>query len=286
MKISDNSLGAFINYFRNELNDIFSSHELEAHLHEVFHFLFGLKRSDLVLEKSKNFSESEVLKLFNVVKELKKGRPLAYVLHHKEFYGMDLYVDENTLIPRPETEELVDWILKNPSAQKSGIKILEIGTGSGCIPLALKKHLPEAEVTTVDISEAALEVAKKNARNLALEINFLNKNVFKDEIPETYDFMVSNPPYIAVEEKEYVESSVLKHEPSIAYFAENDHLIFYRRMMEMTEKKLTKDAWVYWEINQYFGKELIELLIEKEYRNIELRKDINNNDRMIRFQNR
>lgn len=285
MKIPDNSLQSFVQFFRKDLEDVFAKNELEAHLYEVLYSLFGLKRTDILLEGNRNFSESDILRLFRVIKELKKGRPLAYVLQEKQFYGMDFYVDENVLIPRPETEELVDWILKSPHVKKADIGILDIGTGSGCIAIALRKNLPNAQVTAIDISEDALDVAKRNACKLSVEIDFKKVDILEDDVDGSYDFIVSNPPYISSEERKMMESNVLDHEPNIALFAEADPLIFYKKMIELAENTFSEDAWIYWEINQYYGEKLMDILMEKGFRNIELKKDINDNYRMIRFQN-
>lgn len=266
--------------------DVMPASEIDAHLFEVFYRLYGLSRADLVLGKDRTFSESEILLFFKLVKELKSGKPLAYALGVKEFYGLDFYVNNNVLIPRPETEELVNWILQNKEATRKKFKILDIGTGSGCIAVSLKKHLSKAQVTALDVSQDALQVAERNARKLGVNLSFLCQDVLNEELEETYDLIVSNPPYISVEEKDKMESNVLDHEPGIALFAEGDSLIFYKRMIELARKNLAKDGWVYWEINQYLFKGLMDILKTKGFRSVELQKDINDNPRMIRFQNR
>lgn len=285
MKIPDNSLHSFIYFFKKELIDILPEQEMEAQFREVFYVLFGMRRSDLVLKTNRAFSESEILRFFSLVKELKKGRPLAYVLQQKEFFGLNFFVNENVLIPRPETEELVDWILHKPEIKKKNFKILDIGTGSGCIAISLKKLLPDATVSALDVSEAAMKVAKKNADELNVDIHFIQADILVEDLAESYDLIVSNPPYISLEEKMSLERNVLDHEPGIALFADEDPLIFYKRMMQLAATQLGENTWLYWEVNQYLWKDLMGLLQKNNFRRIEMKKDINGNPRMIRFQN-
>jgi release factor glutamine methyltransferase len=196
-------------------------------------------------------------------------------------------VNENTLIPRPETEELIEWIVEESKnlkiQQPNNLNILDIGTGSGCIPISLKKELPNAEVFTIDVSEKALEMARKNAVDNEVEVNFMLKNILEtDSLVEKYDVIVSNPPYVRNLEKQEIKKNVLAYEPHLALFVEDsDALLFYRKIAQLALTSLTPNGKLFFEINQYLGKETVALLENLGFKNIELRKDFVGNDRMI-----
>jgi len=231
------------------------------------------------------FSNSAIEKWNSVLEKLEKEIPIQYILGNAHFYGLEFEVNENTLIPRPETEELVEWIIKNNSKIEGfkDLKILDIGTGSGCIAISLAKNLPHAKVFAIDVSEKALETAKKNALTNETEVTFLLKNILEtDDLEQQFDIIVSNPPYVRNLEKEEIKKNVLEYEPHLALFVEdNDALIFYRKISELAQKNLTENGQLYFEINQYLGTEMIDLLEAKNFATIELRKDIYENDRMI-----
>jgi release factor glutamine methyltransferase len=206
-------------------------------------------------------------------------------------------VNENTLIPRPETEELVEFILKETSnfqLPASSLNILDIGTGSGCIPISLKANLPQANVSAIDVSQKALEVAKRNAELNKVEINFIEANILEVEDlsqlpspiiyhPSSYNIIVSNPPYVRNLEKQEIKKNVLDYEPHLALFVEDmDALLFYRKIAQLALKNLTTNGLLFFEINQYLGKETVELLENLGFKNIELKKDIYGNNRMIK----
>jgi release factor glutamine methyltransferase len=206
-------------------------------------------------------------------------------------------VNENTLIPRPETEELVEFILKETSnfqLPASSLNILDIGTGTGCIPILLKANLPQANVSAIDVSEKALDVAKRNADLNKVEINFIQANILEVEdlsilstsnsqLPASIDIIVSNPPYVRNLEKQEIKKNVLDYEPHLALFVEDtDALLFYRKIAQLALKNLSPNGLLFFEINQYLGKETLELLESLGFKNIELKKDIYRNDRMIR----
>ena len=277
MKIPDNSLASFIRFFKESLIDIYDEQELEANLHEVFFHYFNLKRTDLILDKNRNFAESEILTIFKVVKELKTFKPLAYIIGYKEFYGLYLRVTPAVLIPRPETEELVNWILKEN--KDAPINILDVGTGSGCIALAVKKNLPSSNVTAIDISNESLAIAKVNAAQCNLEVEFKQIDFLNDKLNGKFDLIVSNPPYITEREKSAMHLNV---EPHTALFVKKDPLVFYKKLMQSAKEHLQPNGSMYWEINQYYANALLALLKEKKFREIELRNDINNNPRMIK----
>jgi release factor glutamine methyltransferase len=209
--------------------------------------------------------------------------PIQYILGETEFYGLPFYVNESVLIPRPETEELVDWIQKE-NYKSAELNILDIGTGSGCIAIALRHEFPSSTVDAFDVSEKALETAKQNATHNKLEVNFkavdiLNAPAFNKK----WDIIVSNPPYITENEKDTILSNVLDHEPHLALFVpDNDPLLFYREIAFFAQQYLTPAGKLYFEINRNAGNHTLELLTGMGYRDVELRKDISGNDRMVR----
>lgn len=235
---------------------------------------------------SKAQSDAEQLKnvLDEILPALQRGRPFQYVVGEAHFYGMDLFVNESVLIPRPETEELVQHILSN--VPHSALTILDVGTGSGCIALALKKHLPDAKVYAMDISKDALRVARKNAEKLELPIHFLEMDVLEwDLVLEDqlrFDIVVSNPPYITPKEMAEMEDHVLHFEPEIALFApEEAPLLYYQHIADLAHKHLKIDGKLYFEINRLMGQEVVDLLRKKGFNDVTLLQDMQGADRMI-----
>ena len=274
-------------YFFSELQTIQEDSEIESFFFILTEYLHNLKRIDVSLNPDFEVSEADLLKWKSIISELKTEKPIQYITGEAWFYGLRFEVNENTLIPRPETEELVEWIIeesKNLKIQQSkNLTILDIGTGSGCIPISLKKEIPNAIVSAIDVSEKALEMAKKNAVDNEVEVNFMLKNILETEsLDEKYNIIVSNPPYVRNIEKQEIKKNVLAYEPHLALFVEdNNALIFYRKIAELALTSLTSNGKLFFEINQYLGKETVELLENLGFKNIELRKDFVGNDRMI-----
>jgi release factor glutamine methyltransferase len=218
--------------------------------------------------------------------QLKLEIPIQYLLGKTSFYGLDFEVNSAVLIPRPETEELVDWIIQSQKlkVKSQKIKILDIGTGSGCIAVSLAKNIPNAQVFAIDVSEKALATAKKNANLNDVNVTFLHQSILETEdLEQEFDIIVSNPPYVRNLEKKEIKKNVLDNEPHLALFVEdNDALIFYKKIAELAQKNLSNSGQLYFEINQYLGKEMVGLLETMSFKNIELRKDIYENDRMTR----
>ena len=218
-----------------------------------------------------------------VTEELKKGKPYQQILGYTEFYGNRFFVDENVLIPRPETEELLELAIskiKNLKSKIQNLKLLDVGTGSGIIPITLKKHFPDAEISAMDISEKALEIAQKNADFHETEIKFLQADYLNTNLTEKYDVIISNPPYIGIDENIEIEDSVKGFEPNIALFSPtSDALIFYRKIAKDCENHLNKNGLFFLEINQKLGKETLEL--SKNFSESELVKDLSGNDRFV-----
>lgn len=253
----------------------------------VIEHITGFKRIDRITNKQfpLNTSQQELLKTYT--EQLLQHKPVQYVLHEAWFSGMKFFVDKNVLIPRPETEELVEWVvLESQKSKSKSQKILDIGTGSGCIPIALKKRLPDFDLYALDVSQGALSVAEKNASalNAAIsfyEINILNKASW-DQLPK-FDIIVSNPPYIKQSEEKEMRGNVLQHEPHLALFVpDEDGLLFYKAIAEFGLQHLNKGGQLFFEINEMLGNE-VRLLLEKfGYSNVEVKRDMQGKDRMVK----
>lgn len=268
--------------FLTKLSSIYDEMEAENFFYLILENKKKLKRIDLALNPDLIFSNDEIQNWDFILEQLKKEIPIQYVLGTTSFFGLEFLVNENVLIPRPETEELVDWILKE-AAQLQYNKILDIGTGSGCIAISLAKNLKNTQVFALDISGKALETAKKNAEINVVDVFFINCNILEtDDLNQKFDLIVSNPPYVRNLEKAEIKKNVLDNEPHLALFVEdNDALIFYRKIAELAIKNLNLNGKLFFEINQYLGSETINLLKDFGFKNIKLRKDIYGNDRMI-----
>ena len=268
--------------FIEKLTPIYDAGEAESFFYITLEELKGWKRTDLALNTDAELTEEEKVKWDEVLWLLEQQKPIQYIFGKTHFYGLEFEVNKHTLIPRPETEELVEWITNDKAAGK--IKVLDIGTGSGCIAIALAKRLPEAEVYAIDVSAEALAIAKRNAELNNVAITFWQKNILTTEsLPETFDVIVSNPPYVRHLEKEEIKKNVLEHEPHLALFVEdNDALVFYRKIAKLAKEALKPQGSLYFEINQYLGKETTDMLTAEGFKNVELRKDIYGNDRMVK----
>lgn len=272
-------------HFFESLKNIQDEQEIESFFFILTEYLHNLKRVDVALNPNFELSDAEVEKWNTILADLQQEKPIQYITGETWFYGLQFEVNENTLIPRPETEELVDWILNSPiTPNPTPITILDIGTGTGCIPISLKTNLPKANVSAIDVSEKALEVARRNAGSNKVEINFILTNILEvEDLNQHFDVIVSNPPYVRNLEKEEIKKNVLDYEPHLALFVEDtDALLFYRKIAQLALKNLSPNGLLFFEINQYLGKETVELLQNLGFRNIELKKDMYGNDRMIR----
>jgi release factor glutamine methyltransferase len=267
--------------FIETLTPIYDKHEAESFFYLILEEIHGLKRIDLALNPEKEFSEKEIERWDFLLEQLTNQIPVQYLLGRTSFYGLPFIVNENVLIPRQETEELVDWILSENTFEN--LKVLDIGTGSGCIAISLAKNLRNANVSALDISEEALATAKKNAEINEAEVCFMLEDILAvNELPERYDVIVSNPPYVRELEKKEIRKNVLEHEPHLALFVpDGDALVFYRKIAALALKSLKPDGKLYFEINQYLGAETKQLLKEIGFAAVELRKDIYGSDRML-----
>ncbi len=275
--------------FQTELSELYSKSEIEELFSIFCESFLELNKIELRHNLNKDLSEIDSKNFLEAISELKTGKPFQQILGETEFYGMKFFVNEHVLIPRPETEELLELAInkiQEKSKKKQGLKILDIGTGSGIIPIVLKKYFPEAEVSSIDISKDALKIAKKNAEFHKVEINFINKDYLNEIFDsaqtdnEVFDVIISNPPYIGIEENLEIEDSVKGFEPNIALFSPtSDALIFYRKIAEDSENHLSENGMVFLEINQKLGNETLELF--QNFTKSVLLKDISGNDRMI-----
>lgn len=273
----------FKRHFKKELSGIYNEAE-SAQLYSIFLY----EKTGFDNFQQRRFANQELLisdeeELKEIIEELKTGKPYQQILGHTEFYGKKFFVDENVLIPRPETEELVELAkieIQNLKSKIQNLKLLDIGTGSGIIPITLKKYFPNAEISAMDISEKALEIAQKNADFHKKEINFIQADFLNTELTEKYDIIISNPPYIGIEENIEIEDSVKGFEPNIALFSPtSDALIFYKKIAKDGEKYLNENGMIFLEINQKLGKETLELF--SNYSESRLIKDLSGNDRFV-----
>jgi len=277
------------NTFHKELKNLFPINEIDTFFYLLTETHLKLKRVDIALNPDKEIHKEIEKKYYSALAKLKKEIPIQYIIGETEFYGLPFYVDKSVLIPRPETEELVSWIVREVKIKKPSLSepipynILDIGTGSGCIAIALAKNLPKAKVWALDVSEKAIEVAQNNAKLNQVNIHFLNEDILSlKSLPEKFDSIVSNPPYVRELEKNEIKNNVLQNEPHLALFVkDNDPLLFYDKIADFAKENLKPKGKLYFEINQYLGKETVQLLKEKGFKNIELKKDIFGKDRMI-----
>ena len=275
-----------------KLRSIYPEEEASQITDWVMESLTGSKKTERMFYKNSAITDKEQLQLQQFAERLTRHEPVQYVLNEAWFCGLKFYVDKNVLIPRPETEELVEWVIEEVRSRESGvqsrssdIRILDIGTGSGCIPVALKRKLPEAEIWSCDISEDALNVAKKNAVALEADVNFMLLDFLnekkRDSLP-SFDIIISNPPYVPERDKEQMRPNVLNYEPHIALFVhDNDALIFYKAIAEFGKKHLNPGGAIYAEIHEDLGMAVSEAFKSNGY-TTETRKDMQEKERMLK----
>ncbi|MDH7448257.1 peptide chain release factor N(5)-glutamine methyltransferase [Aquimarina sp. 2201CG14-23] len=272
--------------FIDSLSGWYEPEEVLSFFYILSEKFLGLRRVDIALALNKIVTDAELSNFANAKKRLELQDPIQYITGDTEFYGLSFTVNQNVLIPRPETEELVDWIVKDCQANEKcdQLRILDIGTGSGCIAVALAKNLPNAIVYALDVSEEALNVAKANAKYNLVDIKFMISDILSlNALNEKFDIIVSNPPYVRELEKKEIKPNVLENEPHLALFvSDQDPLIFYRKITNLANVSLHAKGRLYFEINQYLGAETKEMIREHGFKSIDLRKDLYNNDRMIR----
>ncbi len=278
--------------YSNKLIPVYDAGECRSITEMVLMHLLKSSKSNLLANEQRSLTNAEIKLLDNIFIRLITGEPVQYVLEEAWFFNLLFYVDRNVLIPRPETEELVNWIIKDINAasnKKNSYRILDIGTGSGCIAIALNKNLNESLVTAIDISETTIEIAKKNAILNQAVVNFQSADIFSTTIPSLnkikFDVIVSNPPYVLYTEKDVMHKNVVQFEPHQALFvSDNNPLIFYEKIASFAKTHLSNNGKLYFEINENKGQAIIELLRDIGFNNILLKKDFFNKDRMISCQ--
>ena len=285
MKVPSNLVKDIRKYYCDQLCSIYDNDEANAMVLILFEHYFKIDRVRMALEPNLRLSESEMLTFHFAVKDLLKNKPLQYVIGVTEFCDLKFKVNENVLIPRPETSELVHLITKSqqPTAN-SQQSILDIGTGSGCIAISLAKQLPQSQVYALDISEKALNVAKENANINNVDITFIHDDILslRNKIETKFDIIVSNPPYVRDLEKAEMRDNVLNWEPHNALFvSDDDPLIFYRNILLFAKNNLKENGEVWFEINEYLGKEMTDLCLELGFSNVNIYKDFREKERFL-----
>ena len=272
--------------FTTVLQGVYDKEEVHCFFYILCDFFLQYSRFEVSMSQDTVVSAKNITVFEKALLRLKKQEPIQYILGTTEFYGLTFKVNEHTLIPRPETEELVDWVLSNLHDQDRVLDILDIGTGSGCIAISLAKNIPTARVSGIDISEKTLEVAQENAVKNQVLVSFCKKDILETtSLENKYDVMVSNPPYVRQLEKKAMNANVLDYEPGVALFVPNeDPLLFYRKIAQLAMVSLQTRGWLYFEINEYLSKEMDVLLKDIGFANIEIKKDFREVPRMIKCQ--
>ena len=269
--------------FLNQLPAFYDEAERLNLFYMTMEFVLKYSKADVVLNGNESILVENQQKIEEVFNRLQDNEPIQYITKQANFFGYDFKVSPATLIPRPETEELVDWVLNEMKKQpQKNWRVLDIGTGTGCIPITIKKEFPLAIVSAIDVSVEALQIAKENALNLQADVTFIHQDILQAERLDVYDIIISNPPYVRNLEKAEINENVLQHEPHLALFVDdNDPLIFYRKITQLAHKSLSENGMLFFEINQYLGNEMQEIVSEN-FKNIELKKDFIQNDRMMK----
>jgi release factor glutamine methyltransferase len=280
-KIASNSVGVLLDYIDAELSSLYDKRERDNIASWLFNAFNNWTRSELILHKEDRLSESEILKYHFATKRLKAGEPVQYVVGDVDFMGIKLRVNPSVLIPRPETEELVQLILDENTQPM--LRLLDVGTGSGCIPIALKTNRPDWDVQGIDKSVNTLNTAEANARLYSLDIRFKKMDIFESlEFKKKFDILVSNPPYVLESDKANMSPQVLNHEPSQALFVpDSDPLVFYKRILDLSFVLLNPQAKIYFEIHENQASNMRELSTSYPVTNFKVIKDLQGKDRMV-----
>lgn len=287
MRITSNKVSDLISFYKSELKEAYEPAEIDSLIQHCFKHYLNFNTSDLVTKKTEHINQSDLIKIYKCCIDLKKHKPFQYILEETEFFRMKFKVSPDVLIPRPETEELVELILKDCKTEEKNLNILDIGTGSGCIAIALKKNLPDADVFAVDVSNKALEIAEHNAKVNKAPVIFCEADILNDNVNEkldSFDLIVSNPPYIAKSEADLMLKRVKEFEPHLALFVENNEpLIFYKKIIELCKNHLNENGKSYFELNPIFAEE-IKQIAEKSclFESVKIIKDLSGNNRFLK----
>ena len=266
-----------INYFNRELDGYATKNEINSWAYIVIEHLFGYSKADYICNYNQKISKSNFHKIFDIVKELKTYKPIQYIIGETEFFQLKFKLNNSTLIPRPETEELVSWILKHDFSS-----VLDIGTGSGCIAITIAK-LTNSNVDAMDICDKALKIAELNAKINSVNVNFILNDILNTEKIPNYDVIVSNPPYVQKSDILKMNKNVTEFEPHRAIFVDDDNpIVFYRKIASLAIKSLNDGGYIFFEINELYHKEILNLLNKIGFVDITLKNDINDKPRMIK----
>ena len=277
--------------YKKALHDLYGTNEAEAITLIAIAEVCGFSNARIKAFPELELTSEQSEKLNELLDQLKTGKPIQYILGKTEFYGLPFNVNPSVLIPRPETEELVEWVISSVSSGQFAVdSMLDIGTGSGCIAISLKKHLPNAKVSAIDVSAKALKTAKENAELNEVEIDFIESDILIENsfsqisnLKSQISIIISNPPYVTLHDKTKMHINVTDFEPHTALFVpENDPLVFYKAIADFAVNNLQANGLLFFEINESYGEQIVELLNDKGFKNIELRKDMSGRDRMIR----
>ena len=284
------NLAEWLAEYQQRLHKIYDKDEVYALFLLTVKELLYYSRMDFILHQQTQLDVAVNLKFKKTLIELIDGKPIQYVFGHSYFYGLQLKVNSNVLIPRPETEELVQWIIDIAKSKTETLSILDIGTGTGCIAISLAENIPDAKVYAIDVSKKALIISKMNSKLNKVDVEFFEldilnwKSAYSDLVLNDlqFDIIVSNPPYVRELEKAQMSANVLRYEPDLALYVEDEEpLIFYKAITEFAAEHLTNNGQLFFEINQYLGAEMLGLLDESDFTDVELKKDIFGNDRMV-----
>jgi len=281
--LSAMNLKEILESYRTALHAQYDPNEVDALFYIAVEFLTGFSRNQIISHLDQNLTEEDITQYNSILKRLLKQEPIQYILEEAYFYGLKFKVNTSVLIPRPETEELVFLIVNDLKNNPHSSKVLDIGTGSGCIAIALKHMLPKAQVSALDISETALAVAKENAVLNKTDITFINSDIRTYSSHEKYDIIVSNPPYITETEAALMESNVVDFEPHLALFVKDQNpLEFYIAIADFAKKSLDDNGKLYFEINANYGLQTKEMLLQKAFIEVEVIQDMQGKDRFIK----
>lgn len=283
MKMPDNKIASVLRYFHLKLDELYTENEVDSFFWMLLESELNLIRLDFMKDPDLRMTESQLLVFMSFTKRLAKFEPVQYIAGEAHFMGRVFKVDGAVLIPRPETEELVSWVLKSISHYKT-VEIIDIGTGSGCIPICLAGALKAAQVSAIDIMPNALSLAKYNAAVNKVNVDFKLADALQlEEVTDVYDVVVSNPPYVLESEKQQMRNNVLDYEPHVALFVEDtDPLLFYKSIAKWAQKSLKKGGMLFFEINEKYATETLQLLENIGFVNAEVKEDIFDKPRMIK----
>jgi len=268
-------------YIISSISNVYEANEAESISYLIFEDVLKRSKTDIILKGADLVTTDETDKISKIIEELKNNKPIQYILGYADFYDLKFAVNEYTLIPRQETEILVNEIIKY-NKQFKNIKIIDIGTGTGCIAISLAKNI-NANVTALDISNEALQIAQNNAKMNNVSLNFLNLNILENNLNSDFlfDVIVSNPPYVTNTEKQFMHENVLNYEPNSALFVDDSNpLLFYKSILQFAEKNLVTGGQIWFEINEKFGTDILELLKKHNFTNIKIIKDLNEKERI------